>query len=255
MAQCAQIAEQQGYDEVNINVGCPSDRVQNGAFGACLMAEPDLVAECVSAMKARVSIPVTVKTRIGIDDQDSYDFLYQFVDKVSQAGCQHFIVHARKAWLKGLSPKQNREVPPLNYERVYQLKQDFPSLFISINGGITSLAQAQQLLTQVDGVMMGREIYNSPYIVADIDQQIYQLSSEKISREQVVTHMADYVNQHVANGGKAWHVYRHMLGLCNGLSGARKFRRLLSETAGNTNANGEQLLQAFAQVSLATPVS
>jgi tRNA-dihydrouridine synthase A len=255
MAQCAQIAEQQGYDEVNINVGCPSDRVQNGAFGACLMAEPDLVAECVSAMKARVSIPVTVKTRIGIDDQDSYDFLYQFVDKVSQAGCQHFIVHARKAWLKGLSPKQNREVPPLNYERVYQLKQDFPSLFISINGGITSLAQAQQLLTQVDGVMMGREIYNNPYIVADIDQQIYQLSSEKISREQVVTHMADYVNQHVANGGKAWHVYRHMLGLCNGLSGARKFRRLLSETAGNTNANGEQLLQAFAQVSLATPVS
>jgi tRNA-dihydrouridine synthase A len=255
MAQCAQIAEQQGYDEVNINVGCPSDRVQNGAFGACLMAEPDLVAECVSAMKARVSIPVTVKTRIGIDDQDSYDFLYQFVDKVSQAGCQHFIVHARKAWLKGLSPKQNREVPPLNYERVYQLKQDFPSLFISINGGITSLAHAQQLLTQVDGVMMGREIYNNPYIVADIDQQIYQLSSEKISREQVVTHMADYVNQHVANGGKAWHVYRHMLGLCNGLSGARKFRRLLSETAGNTNANGEQLLQAFAQVSLATPVS
>lgn len=250
MVECAKIAEQQGYDEVNINVGCPSDRVQNGRFGACLMAEPALVAECVEKMQAAVNIPITVKSRIGIDDQDSYEFLHRFIEQVSQAGCQHFIVHARKAWLSGLSPKQNREVPPLDYQRVYQIKRDFERLQISINGGITSLEQTNEHLAHVDGVMIGREAYNNPYILSQADQLIWQQDKPVISRAAVIEHMAEYVDRHVANGGRAWHVYRHMLGLCNGLPGARQFRRSLSECAGNHQASGETLKQAFARVSL-----
>ena len=248
MTECAKIAEQRGYDEVNINVGCPSDRVQNGRFGACLMAEPELVAQCVSDMQAAVDIPITVKSRIGIDDQDSYEFLYTFIEQVSQAGCQHFIIHARKAWLSGLSPKQNREIPPLDYQRVYQIKQDFPERDISINGGIKSLAEANEHLAHIDGVMIGREIYNSPYLLADADQKIYGENKAVISRQQVIEHMANYVDNHVANGGRAWHVLRHMLGLCNGLVGARQFRRHLSECAGKADANGSVLLDAFAKV-------
>lgn len=248
MTECAKIAEQRGYDEVNINVGCPSDRVQNGRFGACLMAEPELVAQCVSDMQAAVDIPITVKSRIGIDDQDSYEFLHTFIEQVSQAGCQHFIIHARKAWLSGLSPKQNREIPPLDYQRVYQIKQDFPEREISINGGIKSLAEANEHLAHIDGVMIGREIYNSPYLLADADQQVYGESKAVISRQQVIEQMANYVDNHVANGGRAWHVLRHMLGLCNGLVGARQFRRHLSECAGQADANGSVLLDAFAKV-------
>ncbi|MBL4909875.1 MAG: tRNA dihydrouridine(20/20a) synthase DusA [Alteromonadaceae bacterium] len=251
LTECAKIAEQQGYDEININVGCPSDRVQNGRFGACLMAEPELVAECVSAMQAVVNIPITVKSRIGIDDLDSYEFLHQFIETVSQANCQHFIIHARKAWLTGLSPKQNRDVPPLDYSRVYKIKQEFPQLKISINGGIKSFTHASEHLQHVDGVMIGREIYNSPYMLAEADQQIYQQNDKRIiSRTEVVEQMSDYINNHVADGGKAWHILRHMLGLCNGLAGARQFRRHLSECASAVNADAKVLQQAFSFVDI-----
>jgi tRNA-dihydrouridine synthase A len=248
LAECAKIAEQQGYDEININVGCPSDRVQNGRFGACLMAEPNVVAECVQKMQAAVAIPITVKSRIGIDDLDSYQFLHTFIDKVSQAGCEHFIVHARKAWLSGLSPKQNREVPPLDYERVYQLKRDFNHVHLSINGGVKSYNDVNQHLKQVDGVMIGREIYQTPYMLTDADQLIWQSQGSSLSRAQVIEQMACYIDQHVAQGGRVWHVVRHMLGLCNGLPGARKFRRYLSENAGRDGANSSVLLEAFALV-------
>ena len=251
LTECAQIAEQLGYDEININVGCPSDRVQNGRFGACLMAEPELVAECVSEMQAATNIPVTVKSRIGIDDLDSYEFLHNFIDIVAQAECHHFIIHARKAWLTGLSPKQNRDVPPLDYSRVYQIKQAFPQLDISINGGIKTFNEANEHLQHVDGVMIGREIYNSPYMLAEADQQIYQqYDKQVITRAEVVEQMGEYINAHVASGGKAWHILRHMLGLCNGLAGARKFRRYLSESASIENADATILQEAFALVDL-----
>ncbi|TPH16117.1 tRNA dihydrouridine(20/20a) synthase DusA [Litorilituus lipolyticus] len=248
MVECAKIAEQRGYDEININVGCPSDRVQNGRFGACLMAEPTLVAECVSEMQAATKVPVTVKSRIGIDDQDSYEFLHTFIEQVAKAGCQHFIIHARKAWLTGLSPKQNRDIPPLDYQRVYQIKKDFSELEISINGGIKSLEEASEHLQHVDGVMIGREIYNSPYLLAQADQKLYQATTPVLTREQVIEQMITYVDQHVASGGKAWHILRHMLGLCNGLAGARQFRRYLSECAGKPEANGTTLKEASLKV-------
>jgi tRNA-dihydrouridine synthase A len=253
MTECAKIAEQHGYDEININVGCPSDRVQNGRFGACLMAEPQLVAECVNEMQAATNIPVTVKSRIGIDDLDSYEFLHAFVEQVAKAGCQHVIVHARKAWLSGLSPKQNRDIPPLDYGRVYQIKRDFPKLAISINGGIKTLAETAEHLQNVDGVMVGREIYNSPYILAQVDQQVYGVNKAVISREKVVNVMAEYIDKYISvtpehGNNRAWHVLRHMMGLCNGLAGARLFRRSLGDSSGDANANGETLKQAFAQV-------
>jgi len=253
MTECAKIAEQYGYDEININVGCPSDRVQNGRFGACLMAEPQLVADCVSEMQAATNIPVTVKSRIGIDDLDSYEFLHTFIEQVATAGCQHFVIHARKAWLSGLSPKQNRDIPPLDYSRVYQIKQDFPQLEISINGGIKSLAETTQHLQHIDGVMIGREIYNTPYMLSEADQQIYGVDKAVISREQVINLMAEYVDTYISTtpehgNNRAWHVLRHMLGLCNGLAGARQYRRYLSECAGNADANGDTLKQAFAKV-------
>ena len=253
MTECAKIAEQHGYDEININVGCPSDRVQNGRFGACLMAEPQLVADCVSEMQAATNIPVTVKSRIGIDDLDSYEFLHTFIEQVATAGCQHFVIHARKAWLSGLSPKQNRDIPPLDYSRVYQIKQDFPQLEISINGGIKSLAETTQHLQHIDGVMIGREIYNTPYMLSEADQQIYGVDKAVISREQVINLMAEYVDTYISTtpehgNNRAWHVLRHMLGLCNGLAGARQYRRYLSECAGNADANGDTLKQAFAKV-------
>ena len=253
MTECAKIAEQYNYDEININVGCPSDRVQNGKFGACLMAEPSLVAECVNEMQAATNVPVTVKSRIGIDDQDSYEFLHTFIEQVSAAGCQHFIIHARKAWLSGLSPKQNRDIPPLDYSRVYQVKQDFPKLEISINGGIKTFEEANDHLQHIDGVMIGREIYNSPYMLATADQQIYSVEKDVISREQIINLMAEYVDVYISTtpehgNNRAWHVLRHMLGLCNGLAGARQYRRYLSECAGNVDANGDTLKQAFNKV-------
>jgi tRNA-dihydrouridine synthase A len=257
MTECAKIAEQHGYDEININVGCPSDRVQNGRFGACLMAEPNLVADCVNEMQTATKVPVTVKSRIGIDDLDSYVFLHTFIEQVAQAGCQHFIIHARKAWLTGLSPKQNRDIPPLDYARVYQIKQDFPALEISINGGIKTLAEANNHLQHIDGVMIGREIYNNPYMLAEADQQIYGVEKGVISRQEVINLMADYVDAYVSSTlqqgnaqhkPRAWHVLRHMLGLCNGLAGARQYRRFLSESARQENADGDTLKQAFAKV-------
>lgn len=250
LSECAKMAEQMGYDEININVGCPSDRVQNGRFGACLMAEPNTVAECVTSMKAVVKIPITVKSRIGIDDQDSYEFLHSFIDIVAKAGCQHFIVHARKAWLSGLSPKQNRDIPPLDYERVYQIKRDFPACEISINGGIKSFEESIEHLKHIDGVMIGREIYQSPYLLAQADQQIWQSEADILSREQIMHIMAEYIDKYVANGGRAWHVLRHMLGLCNGLPGARQFRRYLSECAGQEGANSKVLFEALERVQL-----
>ena len=250
MTECAKMAEQYGYDEVNINVGCPSDRVQNGRFGACLMAEPALVAECVNEMQAATNIPVTVKSRIGIDDLDSYEFLHSFIEQVSDAGCRHVIIHARKAWLTGLSPKQNRDVPPLNYNRVYQIKKAFPKLEISINGGIKSFAEANEHLKHIDGVMIGREIYNSPYMLTDADTDIYRTNTTKLTRTEVIELMVPYVNATIKDGGRAWHVLRHMLGLCNGLSGARKFRQHLSECAGKEGADGQVLIDAFSKVTL-----
>ncbi len=248
MTECAKIAEQYGYDEININVGCPSDRVQNGRFGACLMAEPSLVADCVSEMQSATNIPVTVKSRIGIDDSDSYEFLHTFIEQVSSAGCNHFIIHARKAWLTGLSPKQNRDIPPLDYQRVYQVKQDFSNLNISINGGIKSFNEAKEHLQHIDGVMIGREIYNSPYMLANADSEIYQLTAPILTRQEIIELMVPYINETVHSGSRAWHVLRHMLGLCNGLSGARQFRRHLSECASKDGADGQVLLDAFDKV-------
>jgi tRNA-dihydrouridine synthase A len=257
MTECAKIAEQYGYDEININVGCPSDRVQNGRFGACLMAEPSLVADCINEMQAATQVPVTVKSRIGIDDLDSYEFLHTFIDQVAQAGCQHFIIHASKAWLTGLSAKLYLVIPPLDYARVYQIKQDFPALAISINGGIKTFDEANNHLQHIDGVMIGREIYNSPYMLAEADQQIYGVEKNVISRHEVISLMADYVDAYVNSAleqgnahqnPRAWHVLRHMLGLCNGLAGARQFRRYLSESARQGDADGNTLKQAFAKV-------
>ena len=250
LTECAKLAEQKGYDEININVGCPSDRVQNGRFGACLMAEPNVVAECVDKMRAAVNIPVTVKSRIGIDDQDSYEFLHTFIEQVSQAGCQHFIVHARKAWLSGLSPKQNREVPPLDYERVYQIKKDFSQLEISINGGIKTFEETKAHLNHIDGVMIGREVYQNPYMLTEADQQLWASDHAILSRAEVIEQMSVYIDRYVASGGRVWHVVRHMLGLCNGLPGARQFRRYLSENAGREGANSQVLHEAFAKVGL-----
>ena len=246
MAECAKRAADLGYDEININVGCPSDRVQNGRFGACLMAEPKLVAQCVESMKEKVDIPVTVKSRIGIDDQDSYEFLHTFIDTVKDVGCEHFIIHARKAWLSGLSPKQNRDIPPLDYHRVYQIKEDFNNLTISINGGITTYDQSLEHLTHIDGVMIGREVYANPYMLASADQVIWQDDKPIISREEVIEKMATYIDNHVTKErAKASHVTRHMLGLCNGLPNARQFRRYLSEHAGVSGINGDVLRTAY----------
>ena len=231
LAQAAALGESAGYLEINLNVGCPSDRVQSGRFGACLMAEPALVAKCVAAMGAAVSVPVTVKTRIGIDEQDSYEFLQAFVAAVAGAGCKTFIVHARKAWLSGLSPKQNREVPPLSYERVYSLKQEFPELEIVINGGITSLQEARRHLHHVDGVMMGRAAYQNPYLLAHVDKEFFGDSREMPGREQVARAMADYIDRQLGEGVRVASITRHMLGLFAGQPGARRWRRYLSEHA------------------------
>lgn len=248
MTACARIAEQRGYDAININVGCPSDRVQNGMFGACLMANPALVAECVHAMQQAVTIPVTVKTRIGIDDSDDYQFLQDFVSAVAAAGCRQLIVHARKAWLKGLSPKENREVPPLNYERVYQLKRDFPQLDISINGGVKTLSQAKEQLQYLDGVMVGREAYSNPMLLAEVDSLIYGQNSAAITPFQVVLAMLPYIERQMSQGARFWHIARHMLGLFQGMPGARQWRRLLSEKGHREQATPELLLQAMALV-------
>lgn len=241
MARCASLAQERGYDEVNINVGCPSDRVQNGRFGACLMAEPDTVAACVRAMQAEVDIPITVKSRIGIDEMDEYEDLTRFIDVVASAGCDTFIVHARKAWLKGLSPKENREIPPLIYERVYQLKEEFPSLNISLNGGVKTLDDVHLHLNYLDGVMIGREVYANPYLLSNVDARFYNDDRPVLSRREVVQAMLPYIQQHLEQGGRVWHVARHMLGLFQGQPGARIWRRFLSQN-GTANQVGVELL-------------
>ena len=229
LAACAKLAQQWGYDEVNLNCGCPSERVQRGAFGACLMAEPHTVADGVKAMRDAVDLPVTVKHRIGIDHTESYAFVRDFVGTVAQAGCEVFIVHARNAWLKGLSPKENREVPPLRYEMVYQLKRDFPQLTIVLNGGVTHNDQVADHLAHVDGVMLGREAYHNPWVMAEWDARFFGLATPALGREEVEARMVDYMAQMVAKGEPWSHVSRHMLGLRHGLPGARRWRQVWSD--------------------------
>lgn len=248
MAHCARLAELRGYDSVNINVGCPSDRVQNGMFGACLMANPQLVADCVKAMQDAAGIPISVKTRIGIDDSDEYQFLQDFVEVVAAAGCKQFVVHARKAWLKGLSPKENREIPPLNYQRVHQLKQDFPELDICINGGIKTLATACEQLQVLDGVMIGREAYTNPYLLHQVDAVLFDDRREALTEHGIVRQMLPYIEKEMQLGARFWHIARHMLGLFQGQPGARQWRRLLSEQGHLPSATPELLIQALHKV-------
>ncbi|MBN6711036.1 tRNA dihydrouridine(20/20a) synthase DusA [Haemophilus haemoglobinophilus] len=245
---CAKKAEERGYQEINLNVGCPSDRVQNGMFGACLMGKADLVAQCVAQMQSAVSIPVTVKTRIGIDEFDSYEFLCDFVQKVHSAGCQEFIVHARKAWLSGLSPKENREIPPLNYERVYQLKKDFPHLLISINGGIKTIEEIQQHLNHVDGVMVGREAYQNPALLGYIDQALFDPTCAIVTPRQAVEKMFPYIEQQLSQGVYLNHIARHMLGAFQQYKGARQWRRYISENAHKAHAGVEVIEKALSFV-------
>jgi tRNA-dihydrouridine synthase A len=245
LAQCARLAQHWGYDEINLNCGCPSERVQRGAFGACLMAEPQLVADCVRAMVDAVPIPVTVKHRIGIDQQESYEFVRDFVGQVSEAGCRVFMVHARNAWLKGLSPKQNREVPPLRYELVYRLKQDFPHLTIVLNGGLTETVQIQQALEKLDGVMIGREAYHYPYKLALWEAEFFGADSLPL-RSEMIKAMAHYAEQEQRlHATPLRAITKHLLGLYNGLPGARSFRRLLSDAAALKQAGPELLHHAL----------
>lgn len=248
MALAARAAASYGYAEININVGCPSDRVQNGAFGACLMAEPARVADCVAAMRAAAPLPVTVKTRIGIDHRDDYAFLHAFATQVADAGCETLIVHARKAWLSGLSPKANREVPPLNYERVYRLKRDFPALRVVLNGGIETLDQAAQALTRVDGVMIGRSAYQRPWLLAGVDQQLFGDAGEPVARHDAIRALLPYVERAMHDGAELKHITRHLLGLFHGCPGGRRWRRLLSEQAHRPGVGIEILHAALAEV-------
>jgi len=250
LAVCSKIAEDYAYNEVNLNVGCPSDRVQNGRFGACLMADPQLVAECIDAMQAATKLPVTVKSRIGIDDLDSYEALVNFIEVVSATGCETFILHARKAWLSGLSPKQNREVPPLRYDIVQQIKQDFPQLEIIINGGVTSLQQTENLLQTVDGAMVGREAYHNPYILAEVDNLFYKQDEAIKTRQEVVLELIPYIQSQLSKGVKLHSITRHILGLFHGIPGARAWRRELSEKAPKAGADEQVLLQALNLVQL-----
>ena len=228
LAACARMAQDAGYDEVNLNVGCPSDRVQNNMIGACLMAHPALVADCVKAMRDAVSIPITVKHRIGINGRDSYAQLCDFVGTVRDAGCESFTVHARIAILEGLSPKENRDIPPLRYDVAAQLKADFPALEIILNGGIKTLDQCKTHLQTFDGVMLGREAYHNPYILAEVDQQLFGSEAPVVTRAQALALLRPYIAQHLATGGAMHHVTRHILGLGQGFPGARRFRQLLS---------------------------
>ncbi|MBN1378477.1 MAG: tRNA dihydrouridine(20/20a) synthase DusA [Gammaproteobacteria bacterium] len=248
MARCAEIAQDFGYDEVNINVGCPSDRVQAGAFGACLMAEPDLVADCVSAMQAKVSIPVTVKTRLGIDKMEGHAPLQNFVACIAKAGCGTVIVHARKAWLSGLSPKENREIPPLRYDYVYRLKQEFPQLEIVINGGIMNTADVVEHLGFVDGTMVGREAYQNPYALIDVQSAVFNRSTVIPERAEIVARYLPYVEEQLAKGVHLNRMTQHMMGLFQGCPGAKQWRRHLSEHAVEPDAGIEVITEALRKV-------
>ncbi len=244
LARCARWAEDWGYDEVNLNCGCPSDRVQSGAFGACLMAQPERVAECVAAMRAACGLPVTVKHRIGIDDMQHYEQMLAFVEPVAAAGCSTFIVHARKAWLEGLSPKENRDIPPLNYPWVYQLKRDRPDLEIIINGGIRDLDACDAHLERLDGVMLGREAYHNPWLLATVDSRFFGAPDPVSTPEQLIDRMLTYIDSEIAAGSALKHITRHMLGLYAGQPGARRYRRHLSENAHRPGADSEVLRAA-----------
>jgi tRNA-dihydrouridine synthase A len=250
MAEAARRGAEFNYDEININVGCPSDRVQSGQFGACLMDSPGLVADCVSAMRDSVSVPVTIKTRIGIDDKDSYGYLRQFIDSVCAAGCNKFIVHARIAILEGLSPKQNRSVPPLNYERVYQLKRDLPDLEIVLNGGVAGVSQVDEILRHVDGVMIGRQAYHDPYLLARLEHH-FNPAWAMPDRYSIVELMLPYIENELSNGERLGRITRHMLGLFAGEPGARAWRRYISEQSFRDGAGTEVLLDALKKMPVA----
>ncbi|CCU72223.1 tRNA dihydrouridine(20/20a) synthase DusA [Thalassolituus oleivorans] len=249
LAQCARFAQDWGYDEVNLNVGCPSDRVQNNMIGACLMGHGDLVADCIKSMQDATDIDVTIKHRIGIDDLDTYEHMRDFVGKIATTGCKTFIVHARKAILQGLSPKENREVPPLKYDFVYRLKQEFPDLEIIINGGITNHDQITEMLTHVDGVMLGREAYHNPAVLLDVDARYYNegsISEEDADKAALIRSLYPYIEAQLSKGATLHHISRHTLGLFNGQPGARMYRRHLSENAHRKDAGIEVMEQALA---------
>ena len=248
LAEAAKLGEEAGFDEINLNVGCPSNRVQSGAFGACLMANPPLVASCIAGMRKSVSVPVTVKCRIGIDDRDSEGDLIDFVRVVAGAGCKIFIIHARKAILSGLSPKENRQVPPLNYERVYAIKALFPELDIVLNGGVTSLDTAEEMLQTVDGVMLGREAYQNPYLLHGVDSRLFgEIKADK-NRLQYIYQYLPYIEQQLAQGTPLQHMSRHLLGLFRGQKGGKQYRRHLSENSYRKDAGIEVLLDAINHV-------
>lgn len=252
LANAAMVGAQYQYDEINLNVGCPSDRVQTGRFGACLMAEPDRVADCVRAMRDATDLPVSVKTRIGIDDHDEYEFLAAFVATVAAAGCRHFVVHARKAILAGLSPKENRSIPPLRYDTVYRLKRDFPELRIVLNGGVQTLEDVRDHLAQVDGVMIGRKAYSDPFFLARLQADVMSSPDESTwrvpTRAEVVRKMAGYTEGQLRRGVRLHHITRHMLGMYSGRPGARRWRRYISEKAAQPGAGPEVLIDSLSIV-------
>lgn len=247
LARCAEIASEYGYDEVNLNVGCPSDRVQNGKFGVCLMKEPEVVAKCVRSMREAVDLPVTVKTRIGVDNCDSWDEFVHFIETVANGGCDTFIIHARKAWLNGLSPKENREIPPLCYEIVYRLKQKYPEFSISINGGIMTVAETATHLQHVDGVMIGRAAYQNPWFLSEIENEILNGTAPE-TREAVLDRYIEYVDRQIADGVPFYSMARHVLGLYKGMRGARLWRRYISEKGPIVGANSGVLRYASSQI-------
>ncbi len=251
LARCAALAQQYGFDEVNLNVGCPSDRVKSGSFGACLMLNAERVAECFTAMQAAVDIPVTIKCRIGVDQQEPHKTLPHFIETVANGGCQCFIIHARKAWLQGLSPRQNREIPPLDYATVYRIKMLFPQLDIVINGGITTLDDALPHLTAVDGVMLGRAAYYDPYLLAEVDSRVFAAAIAPPSREQVFAGYLEYAEQQLQAGTALKHTAKHVLGLFHGQPGARRFRRHISENIHKDSASIQLLEEAYALVGAA----
>jgi tRNA-dihydrouridine synthase A len=253
LARCAALGAAAGFDEINLNCGCPSDRVQEGRFGACLMKEPERVAASVAAMRRACDLPVTVKHRIGVDDSEDYAFLRHFVETVAAAGCEVFIVHARKAWLQGLSPKENREIPPLDYPLVYRLKQDFPRLTIVINGGIRDLAEAERHLREVDGVMLGRAAYEHPWLLAEVDSRLFGEPDPVTTREAVIEGLQPRLRAVLAAGHPPSRLTRHILGLYRGTPGGRAFRRILSERAHRPDAGADLLEQALAPIRLAPP--
>ncbi|MDA7742499.1 tRNA dihydrouridine(20/20a) synthase DusA [Francisellaceae bacterium] len=249
LSQCAKIAESWGYDEVNLNVGCPSDRVQSGAFGLCLMKTPHIVADCIKAMKDAADIPISIKCRIGYDNEDSYEALHNFIQTAVDAQVDFICIHARKGWLNGLSPKENRTIPELNYQTVYDIKKDFPNTPIGINGGIESLGQATEHLKQVDSVMVGRAAYHDPYSLIETDTRLYNDQSAPLSRLDIIENMIAYIESRLKNGVRLNHMTRHVLGLFQGQPGARAFRRYISENATQKNAGPEVLKEAVKFIS------